>query len=103
MPAYVMMTRLSHSALEEPSGLEALEQTVMERIHTLCPGVEWLTSYAVLGPYDYLDVFTAADNETATKVATVIRTFGHAQTEIWPATEWRRFKQLVRDLPGRTS
>ncbi len=100
MPAYVMMTRLSHGALKDPSGLEALEKNVMERIRAVCPSVEWLTSYAVLGPYDYLDVFDAPDNETATKVATVIRTFGHAQTEIWPATEWQRFKQIVKDLPG---
>ena len=103
MPVYVMMTRLAHGALAEPSNLETLEKEVMDRVQALCPEVEWLTSYAVLGPYDYLDVFDAPDNDTATKVATVIRTFGHAQTEIWPATDWQRFKQIVRDLPASTN
>jgi hypothetical protein len=28
----------------------------------------------------------------------LIRTFGHAQTEVWPATEWNRFKEIVRTL-----
>lgn len=32
------------------------------------------------------------DIGTATKVATIIRTFGHAETEIWAGTEWRDFK-----------
>jgi hypothetical protein len=46
--------------------------------------------------------FIADDIETAAKVSALIRTFGHAQTEIWTATEWDRFKEIVRTLPGPT-
>jgi hypothetical protein len=53
----------------------------------------------VLGPADYLDIFTAPDIESAMKVATVIRTFGHATTEIWGATEWEKFTHLMRYPP----
>ena len=56
---------------------------------------------AVLGPADYLDIFTAPGVETATKVATIIRTFGHATTEVWAATEWEKFEGLLRSLPPR--
>jgi len=77
---------------------------VMERVHSECPGVEWKSSYAVLGgPSDYLDVFTAPDIETAAKVAAIVRTFGHAQTEIWAATEWKTFVDLMRSLPPATA
>lgn len=100
MSTFVMLTRLSHVALKSPGKLEELERQVMERIRANCPDVEWLSSFAVLGPYDYIDVFRAADIETATKVATIIRTFGHAQTEVWAATEWERFKDVIRDLPA---
>ena len=99
MQTFIMLTTLSHSALQSPSSLENLEREVMERIEAECPEVEWSSSYAVLGPYDYLDIFTAPDIETATKVATIVRTFGHAQTEVWGATEWKKFKELVRYLP----
>jgi hypothetical protein len=27
-----------------------------------------------------------------------VRTFGHAQTEIWTAMEWDRFKEIARAL-----
>jgi len=53
----------------------------------------------VLGNADYVDIFTAPKNATATKVAEIIRTFGHATTEIWPATEWSEFQRLLKDLP----
>ena len=100
MSTFIMLTRLSHVALKSPGKLEELERQVMDQIRTKCPDVEWLSSFAVLGPYDYIDLFQAPDVETATRVATIIRTFGHAQTEVWAATEWNRFKEVIRDLPA---
>jgi uncharacterized protein with GYD domain len=99
MSTFIMLTRLNTDAVQSPRALEELEREVMKRVREECPGVEWRNSYAVLGPCDYLDVFVADDIETAAKVSTLIRTFGHAQTEIWTATEWDRFKELVRTLP----
>jgi uncharacterized protein with GYD domain len=98
MPTFVMLTRLAPGAVSSPPALEQLERQAMERVRAECPSVEWVQGYAVLGPHDYLDIFQAPDIETATKVSALIRTFGHAQTEIWPAMEWARYKELVRDL-----
>ncbi len=98
MQTYMMLTRLAHGALQSPRSLEELEQQVMHRIRRDCPHVKWLSSYAALGPSDYVDFFQAADNEMAMKVATVVRTFGHARTEVWPVTEWKRFKEIVSGI-----
>jgi uncharacterized protein with GYD domain len=100
MSDFVMLTRLAPAALESPRTLEELEKRVMERIRSECPRVEWVHNFAVLGPYDYLDVFRAPDLDTAFKVATIVRSFGHAHTEVWGATEWAAYKGLIRDLPG---
>lgn len=98
MLTFVMLTRLSPEAVRSPQALEQLEQKAMERVRKECPDVEWVSNYAILGPCDYLDIFRAKDVDTAAKVSTLIRTFGHAQTEIWTATEWERFKGVVRQL-----
>lgn len=100
MAIFVMLTRLSPDALSSPKSLEELEKEVMDRIRSECPDVEWMHNFAVLGPYDYVDIFRAPDLETAFKVGTIIRTFGHAHTEIWAAEEWEAYKDLVRHLPG---
>lgn len=101
MPTFVMLTSLEHGALSSPRTLEDLEGAIKSQIASQCPSVKWLANYAVLGPYDYLDTFEAPDVETAVKVSTIIRTFGHAHTEVWSATPWSRFKELIRDIPAR--
>lgn len=100
MPTFVMLTRLSPDALRSPESLEELERQAMARIRTECPEVEWVHNFAILGGCDYLDIFCAPSIESAMKVATIIRTFGHASTEVWSAVEWQKYKDMVRHLPG---
>ncbi len=100
MPTFVMLTRLAPGSLGSPQALEGIEKAVMAQVRRACREVSWLASYAVLGPYDYLDLFTAPDVEAAARVSTLVRTYGHAHTEVWPATDWQRYKELVRDLPA---
>jgi uncharacterized protein with GYD domain len=98
MQTYIMLTRLAPDAVRAPRALEELERKVAEHIRASCPNVEWIGSYAVLGPYDYVDLFRAPDLDTATKVSTLVRSYGHAQTETWAATEWDHYKEVVRAL-----
>lgn len=100
MMTFIMLTRLSPGALTSPRSFEELEHQVKERIETECPDIQWVHNYAVLGGCDYLDIFTAPDLETALKVETIVRTYGHAQTEVWSATEWRAYKDLIRHIPA---
>jgi len=98
MPTYVMLTRLSPEALSRPESVEELNRAVEDRIKRECPQVKWLANYAVLGPCDYLDVFEAPDVDTATRVSLLVRSFGHATTETWLATQWDRFLELAKGL-----
>jgi uncharacterized protein with GYD domain len=100
MATYAMLTRLSPGALTRPESVAELNRKVESRIKQDCPGVKWLANYAVLGPCDYLDIFEAPDNDTATKVSLLVRSFGHATTETWVATPWDRFEGLAKGLKG---
>lgn len=100
MAIFIMTTRLNTEAVRALKSLEQLERSVMERVQDACPAVSRRGSFATLGPYDYLDIFEAPDIEAAMQVAALIRTHGHARTEVWPATDWSRFKELMRALPA---
>lgn len=100
MSTFVMLTRISPEALDSPKSLEHLERSAMSHVRAECPQVKWVHNYALLGPYDYLDIFNAPDIETANKVSALIRTYGHAQSEIWAATEWENFKEMIHTLPA---
>ena len=99
MPAFVMLTRVSPDLLGSPSSLENVEHQLMDAIRADCPKVQWLHSYAMLGPYDYLDIFYAPDNDIATKVSMLIRSYGKGTSEVWPATEWGNFKKMIEAMP----
>lgn len=86
MAHVALRARLSSTSFPSPNAVAELNAKVEERIKKECPGVRWIANYAVLGPYDYLDLFEAPDNEAATKVALIVRSFGPPK----PTSGWRR-------------
>jgi len=100
MATFAILTRLSPESITRPESIAELNQKVATRIKKDCPGVKWLANYAVLGPCDYLDIFEAPDNDAATKVTLLVRSFGHATTETWVLTPWDRFEGMAKGLKG---
>lgn len=101
MTAFIMLTKITAGPIHAPHNVEMLERRVMEQVRVQCPEVTWRASYGILGPYDYIDIFTAPNIESATKVSMLFRSYGHAQAEVWPAVEWQTVKDLASQLPSR--
>lgn len=94
MATYVMLTRLAPEAVKVPADLKRLSRAVGERVRQDCPEVRWSANFAILGPCDYLDIFEAPDEAAAARVAAIVRSFGHGQTETWTALAWERYEKL---------
>ena len=57
-----------------------------------------MAHYALLGPYDYLDIYEAPDVETAAKVSLISLQTGAFQAESWVAIPYKRFVELAEEI-----
>jgi uncharacterized protein with GYD domain len=91
MATYVILSRISPQAFDDPKDFKDLAKKVSEKIKRQCPGVTWKDSFATLGRFDVVDIVEAADPKEMEKTAMLIRAYGHAATETLVATPWKEF------------
>jgi len=91
MPIFVILSRISPQAFDDPRDFKDLAKNVSEKIKRQCPGVSWKDSFATLGRFDVVDIVEAADPKDVEKAAMLIRAYGHASTETLVATPWKEF------------
>ena len=98
MPTFVLMTRLAPESMEHARGRRAMGKEGIEKVKTICPQVTWVAHYALLGPYDFMDIYEAPDVETAQRVSLVSRAEGALTAESWPAIAYDRFLGLLEEV-----
>jgi uncharacterized protein with GYD domain len=91
MATYVILSRVSSQALEDPTEFKQLVEKVSAKIKSDCPGVVWRESYGTLGRFDVVDIVESDDPKQVARVALILRTLGHETTETLMATPWKEF------------
>jgi uncharacterized protein with GYD domain len=78
MPVYVMLTTLTDEGRktikEKPERIKEVNKEVEAM------GVKILAQYAILGPYDFVNILEAPSNEVVSKVAVQLGARGTVQT-----------------------
>jgi uncharacterized protein with GYD domain len=97
MGLYILMTKLTPEISGDLKKREAIGKEWKKKVDKLCPDVKWISHYALLGPYDFMDIYEAEDEETATKVSMITRASGALAVETWPAMTWSRFIEIITD------
>ncbi len=95
MSTYIILSRFSPEAFEDPKDFLILAKEVSQRIRTNCPGLKWKDSYATLGRFDVVDIVEGADPKEVEKAAMIIRGFGHSTTETLVASPWKEFLSML--------
>ena len=98
MKTFVLMTKLSPEVSRKVKDRAKLGREWLEQVKEKCPQVRFLSHYALLGPYDFLDVYEAPDEETAAKVSMISLSNGAFQAESWTAIPYKRFVELAEEI-----
>ena len=98
MPMFVLMTRLAPEMMHDERRRRAMGKEWLTKVKESCPRVEWKAHYAILGPYDFMDIYEAPDIETAHKVSIISRAGGAVTAESWQALPYDDFLKLLGSL-----
>src|SRR5690242_10398473 len=81
MAMYVILSKLSPDAFQDPKEFKKLADTVASRIRKQCPNVNWRQSFVTLGRFDVVDIVESKNPDEVARAALLIRGYGHATTE----------------------
>lgn len=70
----------------------------LEMVKKKCPEVKFVAHYALLGQYDFMDIYEAPDVESAAKVSMISQANGALQAESLPAIPYKDFLKLAKQL-----
>lgn len=98
MPTFVLMTKLSPEVSRDMKQREKIGREWKAEVDRKCTGIRWIDHYALLGPYDFMDVFEAPSAEVAAKVSMISLARGALQAESWTAIPYSRFVELTKEI-----
>lgn len=98
MKTFVLLTKLPAGISGNMSERKHLGRDWLEQVKEKCPRVKFIAHYAILGRFDFLDIYEAPDEETAAKVSMISLSNGAFESESLYAIPYKRFLELTEEI-----
>ncbi|RME26641.1 MAG: GYD domain-containing protein [Candidatus Zixiibacteriota bacterium] len=98
MKTFVLMTKLTSDLSSQMKERKRIGRDWLDYVKQKCPEVKFIAHYALLGNYDFMDIYEAPDEETAAKVSMISRANGAAVAESWLAIPYQRLVELAEEI-----
>ncbi len=98
MQTYILFTKLSTDLSYEMRNRERQGRSWLDHVKTKCPEVKFLSHYAIMGEYDFIDIYEAPDPEIAAKVSLISQANGAVQARSMLAIPYMRFLELTEEI-----
>jgi uncharacterized protein with GYD domain len=98
MQTYILLTKLTPELSRRMKDRSAIGGNWLEQVKEKCPEIRFTAHYALLGQYDFLDIYEAPDIETAAKVSMISQANGAMQAESLPAIPYKDFLELIKEI-----
>ncbi len=94
MPTYILLSKLTSDGRKTLRGKPNRVQEVNKEIEAL--GARIVAQYAVLGPYDFVNVVEAPDNKTIARVSVELGARGTVEIMTLPAISIEEFLATMK-------
>jgi uncharacterized protein with GYD domain len=98
MKTFILMTKLAPEVARQMKDRAKIGRAWLDQVKEKCPEVKFIAHYALLGDFDFMDIYEAPDEELAAKVSMISSAHGAAQAQSWTAIPYKRFVELVEEI-----
>lgn len=98
MKTFILLTKLAPDISRQMKDRDKLGRNWLELVKAKCPEVKFISHYALLGRYDFLDIYEAPDEESAAKVSMISLANGAFQAETIIAIPYKQFLGLTKEI-----
>jgi len=98
MQTYILLTKFSPDLSRQMKDRATLGRNWLSQVKKKCPKVKFIAHYALLGQFDFLDIYEAPDEEVAAKVSLISQMNGAFQAQSMPAIPYKRFLELIKEI-----
>jgi len=98
MATFILLTKLSSDLGSQLKNRAETGRNWLDLVKEKCPNVKFLAHYALLGRYDFLDIYEAPDEKSAAKVSLISRENGAFSAESLQAIPYKDFLNLIEEI-----
>ncbi|HPI38753.1 MAG TPA: GYD domain-containing protein [Ignavibacteriaceae bacterium] len=98
MKTFILFTKLSPEVSKQIKYRDTIGRAWLEQVKEKCPEVKFVSHYALLGAYDFMDIYEAPDEEMAAKVSMISLSNGALSAESHIAIPYKRFLELTQEI-----
>ena len=98
MPTFVLMTKLQSELISGAQNRRTAGKSWLKKVKAVCPEVKWLSHYALLGRFDFMDIYEAPNVATAHRVSYLSRVEGAVEAESWQAMPYDDYLNLIDEV-----
>ncbi|HEY6907464.1 MAG TPA: GYD domain-containing protein [Ignavibacteriaceae bacterium] len=95
MKTFILLTKLAPDISRQMKDRAKLGRSWLEQVKEKCPEVKFIEHYALLGPFDFLDIYEAPDEETAAKVSMISLNNGAFEAQSLIAIPYKKFLNII--------
>ena len=98
MQTYILLTKLAPQASNQFEDRAKSSHDWYTAIKSNCPEVKFLSHFALLGQYDFMDIYEAPNEEVAAKVSIISRIHGAMYAESMIAIPHNKFLEISEEV-----